>query len=332
MIDFVSANPTGPVHVGNGWCGATATPSAAVMTAAVETITGSTTSTTLEAISGPRREPPRPPSTETPSPRGGYPGQYVADLAAKDDGPRPGPTEAGPVGGRSGPRAHPRHPGVIDIPYDEWLSQASVEESGALADTIELLASQGLCGRGGRRRSGSAPTDHGDPRDRCREVERRPHVPRRDSPTTAASSGPGVRPGDRRLRRRPPGQVPSLAARPSRPWGSTWAPRMQARPDGVLWGEARCPTGRQLVVDLDELVAEFGADATRLLSLHVVARPGRHLDLDKARSETKDNSGLLRAVRPRPHRLDRPGRSRAGRPTRSAGGYRPVPAGARARD
>ena len=79
-----------------------------------------------------------------PVPEGGYQGEYVTELAAQYDGPDD-VTEAGRWAAerRSSTTSDPRLASV-GIFFDEWYSQASIEESGAVDETIGLLATKGL--------------------------------------------------------------------------------------------------------------------------------------------------------------------------------------------
>ena len=86
---------------------------------------------------------------------------------------------------------------AVHIHYDEWFSQASIEESEAVGETIALLADKGLVFEEDGAlwlRTG----DFGDPREKrvLRKAERRLHLPRRrprlppqQVPRSAASTG-----------------------------------------------------------------------------------------------------------------------------------------------
>ena len=66
-------------------------------------------------------------------------------------------------------------------------------------------------------------------------------------------------------------------------------------------------------VDLDDLVDDIGPDVMRLLSLVASIDQSPTIDLDKVRSRVPRVARVLRAVRPRPHPLDREEGERAGR-------------------
>ena len=78
-----------------------------------------------------------------PVPDDGYPGQFVADLGAQYDGPDD-VAEAGRWGGERVLEDIRTTLESINIHYDEWYSQASIEESGAVAETIDVLRGKGL--------------------------------------------------------------------------------------------------------------------------------------------------------------------------------------------
>ena len=63
-------------------------------------------------------------------PEEGYQGEYVADLAADYDGPEDS-MDAGRFAAEQHPRQHPLPPSTAsDIDFDEWYTQASIEDSG----------------------------------------------------------------------------------------------------------------------------------------------------------------------------------------------------------
>src|ERR1700688_1635681 len=143
QIEFISANPTGPVHVGNGWWGAYSDAMGRVMSRCGWRVhreyyvndTGGQIRALGESLLARRRG--------DAVPEAGYQGEYVAELAAGYEGP-----EEVEVAGRWAAER------ILDnirttlarlgMTFDQWYSQASVEESGAVRETIELLASKGL--------------------------------------------------------------------------------------------------------------------------------------------------------------------------------------------
>jgi len=143
QVEFVSANPTGPLHVGNGWWGAYGDALARVLARCGWTVQReyyvNDTGGQIRALGGSllaRRR-----GDDVPD--DGYKGEYVAQLAAGYEGPEDVEAAGRWAGERilDGIRATLARMG---IEFDTWYSQASVEESGAIAETIALLDAQGL--------------------------------------------------------------------------------------------------------------------------------------------------------------------------------------------
>lgn len=149
QIEFVSANPTGPLHVGNGWFASYGDALARVMERSGYRVhreyyvndTGGQIRQLGRSLLARRRG-------EAP-PEEGYQGAYVAELAATYGGPD-----------EAGPGAEPRAEDVeaagrfaverilgqikqtldrLDIVFDEWVSQESFETGAAVEETIDLL-------------------------------------------------------------------------------------------------------------------------------------------------------------------------------------------------
>ena len=189
-LEFISANPTGPLHIGH-------TRWAALGDAMRRLLTGrrrprsppSTTSTTPAprwTSSAPRCSP-APPGQEPPE--DGYPGDYVADRAAEVLAQRPDlleldPDEAPGGGARPGLRRpagrHPHAPSTsFGVHFDVWFSERSLHEGRAVEQAVARLREQGHVfdsrGRGVaahdrlRRRQG--------PRARARPTAARPTSP-----------------------------------------------------------------------------------------------------------------------------------------------------------
>ncbi len=143
QVEFISANPTGPLHVGNGWWGSYGDALARVLARAGHDVsreyyvndTGGQIRTLGESLLARRRG--------EAVPEGGYQGDYVTELAATYDGP-----EEVTAAGRWAAEEILDHIRTtlesIGIVFDEWYSQASIEESGAVDETIELLREKGL--------------------------------------------------------------------------------------------------------------------------------------------------------------------------------------------
>jgi arginyl-tRNA synthetase len=149
QIEFLSANPTGPIHVGNGWWGSYGDALARIMSRLGWRVereyyvndTGGQVRRLGASILARRRG--------EPVPEDGYQGEYVLELAVEYDGPDdPDDPQAVEAAGRfaTGRIIDQIRKSLeaIGIFYDEWYSQASVEESGAVAATIDLLRESGL--------------------------------------------------------------------------------------------------------------------------------------------------------------------------------------------
>ncbi|MGH9292703.1 MAG: arginine--tRNA ligase, partial [Acidimicrobiales bacterium] len=142
QIEFVSANPTGPVHVGNGWFGSYGDALARIMrrcgwevsTEYYVNDTGGQIARLGESLVARRR---REEVAE-----GGYQGEYVAQLAARYDG-SDDPAEAGRWAADIILADIKETLSSMGIVFDEWFSQAEIEESGRVADTIGELRARG---------------------------------------------------------------------------------------------------------------------------------------------------------------------------------------------
>ena len=144
QVEFISANPTGPIHVGNGWWGSYGDSLARVLDRAGYQVSReyyvNDTGGQIRTAGG---EPAGPATRAEEVPEGGYQGEYVIDLAASYAGPddvtAAGRWAADQILDRI--RATLASVGIV---FDEWYSQASIEESGAVDETIALLAEKGL--------------------------------------------------------------------------------------------------------------------------------------------------------------------------------------------
>ncbi|HEX3981624.1 MAG TPA: arginine--tRNA ligase [Acidimicrobiales bacterium] len=143
QVEFISANPTGPIHVGNGWWGSYGDALARVLDRSGHRVsreyyvndTGGQIRTLGMSVLARRA------GLEVPE--GGYAGEYVTELAGSYDGPEDVTTAGRWAADRI--LEHIRATlASVGIVFDEWYSQASVEESGAVDETIELLARRGL--------------------------------------------------------------------------------------------------------------------------------------------------------------------------------------------
>ena len=143
QVEFVSANPTGPLHVGNGWLGSYGDALArllarcgwSVSTEYYVNDTGNQIRMLGESLLARRRG-------DAVSEEG-YQGEYVSDLAATYDGS----DDVVSAGRFAAEQILVSIRSTLDrlgIVFDEWYSQASIEESGRVAETIALMAERGL--------------------------------------------------------------------------------------------------------------------------------------------------------------------------------------------
>jgi arginyl-tRNA synthetase len=287
-VEFVSANPTGPLHVGNGWwcaygdslcrllerCGWQATREYYVND------TGGQIRQLGESLLARRRR--------EQVPQDGYQGAYVADLAERYDGPEDVVT--------AGRWAAERIIGVIretleqiGIRFDEWFSQASIEDSGVVEETVEELRARGLVYEEG----GAVwlrTQDFGDARDRVL-VKSNGDFTYLAGDIAYHRNKFFVRGFDRAIDvfgADHHGQVASLLA------------GMEAL--GVERGRLEIKLGQMVslaegrmskragnFVALGELVGDIGPDATRLLSLMSSVDQSTTIDLAVVRQKSMDN-------------------------------------------
>jgi arginyl-tRNA synthetase len=143
QVEFISANPTGPIHVGNGWWGSYGDALARVLSRSGHVVTReyyvNDTGGQIRTLGASLLAR----ATGAEVPEGGYQGQYVTDLAAEYDGP----DDVVAAGRWAADRILDRIKATlasVGIVFDEWYSQASIEESGAVDETIALLAAKDL--------------------------------------------------------------------------------------------------------------------------------------------------------------------------------------------
>lgn len=141
-VEFVSANPTGPLHVGNGWWCAYGDALARVLERTgwevareyyVNDTGGQVRRLGASLLARARGQE---------VPEDGYPGDYVAELAKSYHGPDD-VTEAGRFAAKEVLADIATTLETIGIRFDEWFSQASIEESGAVVDTLADLTESG---------------------------------------------------------------------------------------------------------------------------------------------------------------------------------------------
>jgi arginyl-tRNA synthetase len=176
QVEFVSANPTGPLHMGNGWLASYGDALARLLERTGHEVTreyyvndtGGQIRTLGRSLLARRR------GEEVGE--GGYQGEYLVGLAAAYEGPGVSAAPGGPedaaavlAAGRWAAehilediRATLERLGIV---FDSWFSQASIEEGGAVEETVALLGAKGLL----YEEDGALmvrTTDFGDTRDR----------------------------------------------------------------------------------------------------------------------------------------------------------------------
>jgi len=288
QIEFVSANPTGPLHVGNGWFGSYGDALGRIMSRTGWDIsrefyvndTGGQIRRLGESVLAFRRG-------DAP-PEDGYQGEYVHEIAAVYDGPE----DVAQAGRFAAERILTNIRETLDrlnIFFDEWYSQASIEESGRVAVTIGELRSRGhIYEEGGA--TWFRATTFGDSRDRVlvksdgdatylagdlayhrnkfieRGFERVIDVFGADTHGHVASLRAGMQ---------------ALGVDPS---------RLEVRIGqmiSLVGGRMSKRSGNY--VRLDTLIDDIGADATRLLSLLNSIDQATTLDLDILKERSAEN-------------------------------------------
>ncbi|MEY2591923.1 MAG: arginyl-tRNA synthetase [Acidimicrobiaceae bacterium] len=292
QVEFVSANPTGPIHVGNGWFASYGDAVARILERTGHDVTReyyvNDTGGQIRRLGGSvlaRRG-------GTPIPEGGYPSAFVKGLASAYDGPDD-EAEAGrwAAGHILGFIRHQMH--QVHIDYDEWFSQASIEESDAVDETIALLDEKGyLFEEDGALWIRTA--DLGDPREK--RVLRRSADQGGDYTYLAGDIAYHrnkfmVRGFDRVINvwgADHQGQVSSLKAAVAAL--GIDPTRLEVR-IGQMVSLAGGRIGKRLgnAVDLDDLVDDIGPDVMRLLSLTTSIDQAPTIDLDKVRADSRES-------------------------------------------
>jgi arginyl-tRNA synthetase len=292
QVEFISANPTGPIHVGNGWWGSYGDALARVLDRAGYRVsreyyvndTGGQIRRLGESLLARHR------GAEVPE--GGYQGGYVTELAAVYDGP----DDVTAAGRWAAERILGMIRTTLDsvgIVFDEWYSQASIEESGAVDETIALLAAKGLVFE----EDGATwfrATELGDSRDR---------VLRKSNGDATYLAGDLAYHRDKFLVRGfdrvidvfgadHHGQVASLLAGVEAlgvPKGRLEVKLGQMV--SLVDGDEAVKMGKRAgnAIPLDALVADIGPDATRILSLMSSLDQATTFDLASVRAQSVEN-------------------------------------------
>jgi arginyl-tRNA synthetase len=292
QVEFVSANPTGPLHVGNGWWGAYGDALARLLERCGWEVTReyyvNDTGGQIRELGRSLLRRRRGEAVH----EGGYQGEYVTELAARYDGPddehAAGRFAAGEI-----LEDIRRTLESIGVRYDVWYSQASLEESGQLDETLRLLEARGFL----YEKDGALwleSTALGDTRDRVlkkadgdytylagdlayhrdkflvRNFDRVIDVFGADHHGHVASLKAGVQ---------------ALGVDPD---------RLEVRIGQLVSLVEAGESGRMSkragnVVRLSELVEDLGADAVRLLSLMSSIDQPTTLDLDVVRRQSMEN-------------------------------------------
>ncbi len=292
QIEFVSANPTGPIHVGNGWFASYGDALGRLMERCGYDVsrefyvndTGGQIRRLGESLLARR--------AGAPVPEGGYPSGFVKGLASAYDGPDD-ITDAGRWAAERILRFIQGQMASVNIHFDEWFSQASIEESDAVADTIAGLQERGLVWE----EDGALWLDtgrFGDPREK--RVVRKSAEQGGDYTYLAGDLAYHrnkfqVRGFDRVINvwgADHQGQVPSLLAGVEAL--GVERGRLEVRL-GQLVSLAGGRIGKRLgnAVDLDDLVDDIGPDVMRLLSLVASLDQSPTIDLDKVRAESRES-------------------------------------------
>jgi len=292
QVEFISANPTGPIHVGNGWWGSYGDALARILARSGHQVSreyyvndtgGQIRTLGTSLLARTRGED---------IPEGGYQGQYVTDLAATYDGP----DDVTAAGRWAADRILERIRATlasVGIVFDEWYSQASIEESGAVDETIALLDAKGLV----YEQDGATwfrSEQLGDVRDR---------VLRKADGDATYLAGDLAYHRDKFLIRGfdrvidvfgadHHGQVASLKA---------GVEALGVDPDrlevklgqmvSLVDGDETVKMGKRAgtAIDLDTVVADIGPDATRILSLMSSLDQAATFDLATVRQQSVDN-------------------------------------------
>ena len=292
QVEFISANPTGPIHVGNGWWGSYGDSLARVLARAGYLVsreyyvndTGGQIRTLgmslLARLHGQE------------VPEGGYQGEYVTELAASYDGPDD-VTAAGKWAADHILQRIRATLASVGIVFDEWYSQASIEESGAVDETIALLDQRGLVFE----EDGALwfrASELGDTRDR---------VLRKSNGDATYLAGDLAYHRDKFLVRGfdrvidvfgadHHGQVASLKAGVEA-LGVDPA-RLEVKLGqmvSLMDGDEAVTMGKRVgnAISLDTVVADIGPDATRILSLMTSLDQTSTFDLAKVREQSVEN-------------------------------------------
>jgi arginyl-tRNA synthetase len=292
QLEFVSANPTGPIHVGNGWFASYGDAVARLLERCGYDVsreyyvndTGGQIRLLGASVLARR--------AGLPVPDGGYPSGFVKGLASAYDGPED-VRHAGRWAAEHILRFIRTQMEAINITFDEWFSAASIQESDAVADTVALLRERGLVWE----EDGALWLDTGAFGDHREKRVLRKSESQGGDYTYLAEDIAYHR--NKFLERGfdlvidvwgadHQGQVPSLLAGVEAL--GIEKGRLEIR-IGQMVALTSGRIGKRLgnAVDLDDLVDDIGADVMRLLSLVSSIDQSPTVDLDEVRSQSKES-------------------------------------------
>ncbi len=289
QIEFVSANPTGPLHVGNGWWASYGDAVGRLLERCgwlvsreyyVNDTGGQIRRLGASLLARRNGEP---------LPEGGYPAGFIKGLAAAYEGP----DDIAAAGRWAAERTLgyiKLQLAEINIHFDEWFSQASIEESPAMGETMAQLEAGGLT----YTEDGALwlrTAELGDPREK--------RVLRKSDGDWTYLAGDMTYHWNKFVTRGfdrvinvwgadHEGQVPSLKAGVAAL--GVDPERLEIRLGQMIsLASGRMSKRAGNAVDLDDLVDDIGPDAMRLLSLVNSPDQATVVDLDKVRAESKES-------------------------------------------
>ena len=318
-LEFVSANPTGPLHAGGGRWVAVGDAIANLLAAQGAVVhreyylndTGNQLNTFRDSLYARYRG-------EQP-PEDGYQGQYLVDMAAKlhaELGDDVSPDEACEWGVQRNIEGVRDDLGRIGVHFDTWFSERTLHERGEVADVLRVLEERGVVYDTGRRALAAVDRLRRLARPRARAVRRHR---RRTSATTSRTTATRSRRGWNHLidiwGADHHGQVKSLqAGMEALGFGPPRRARGAARP--AREAAARRSRGPDLAARGQHRHARRHPRRGRSRRrAHDVPAPGHRLAAD-VRSRRRDAAvdgepRLLRAVRARAGLVDRAAADRA---------------------
>ena len=292
QLEFCSANPTGPLHVGNGWWASYGDALARLLrrcgydvsTEYYVNDTGGQIRRLGESLLARRAG--REVEEE------GYQGDYVRELAARYSGPDD-VVDAGKWAAEKNLETIKSSLDKLGIHFDVWFSQASIEESGAVQEILDLLDSKGLLVEEDSKKL-FLSTRFGDSRDR--------YLVKAEGDFTylagdiAYHYNKFVVRGFQRVidifGADHHGQVASLkAAMDAIGIGSERLEIILGQMVSLLSGADRLKFSKRKgnLIPLEDLVDELGPSATRLLSLSTSIDRATSVDIEKVKAESMDN-------------------------------------------